>query len=218
VKEASSSFLEKKNQKTFATLSRARRRVRDSQIKVFASFFKKKSFLFFVLLASPALADQPPAVQPQRDVDVTYKVPVAGQGNMAILQRLRFSAALRRQRVDLPTSGNWMMLDFANHTMAMVRDQSKEIVELPAPANAALPGAGAGFTRQGDATVAGLACTEWRTHDTRGQETVACYTADGVLLRARNDSGTLMEAVQVNYGALPEAVFALPDGYTRQKP
>jgi hypothetical protein len=171
-----------------------------------------------LFLASPAWADQPPAVQPQRDVDVTYKVPVAGSGDMAILQRLRFSAALHRQRVDLPTSGNWMMLDFAAHTMAMVRDQSKEIVELPAPPNAAVPGAGAGFARMGEATVAGLACTEWRTRDTRGQETVACYTPDGVLLRARNDSGTLMEAVQVGYGTLPAAVFALPEGYTRQKP
>jgi hypothetical protein len=43
-------FFEKENQKTFAPLSRARRRVRDSQAKVFASFFKKKllpSFVFF---------------------------------------------------------------------------------------------------------------------------------------------------------------------------
>jgi len=215
VKQESRSFLKKSTKKL---LHGCRGLVGDSRAKVFASFFKKKRFLPLLFVAFPALADQPPAVQPQRDVDVTYKVPVAGQGNMAILQRLRFSAALHRQRVDLPTSGNWMMLDFAAHTMAMVRDQSKEIVELPAPANAALPGGGAGFTRMGEASVAGLSCTEWRTRDTRGQETVACYTADGVLLRARNDSGTLMEAVQVGYGTLPEAVFALPEGYTRQKP
>jgi hypothetical protein len=171
-----------------------------------------------LLASTPALADAPPAVQPLRDVDVTYKVPVAGGNDMAILQRLRFSASLRRQRVDLPTSGNWMMLDFGAHTMALVRDQSKEIVDLPAPASASQPGAGAGFVRGAAAQVAGLPCTEWRTRDTRGQETVACYTQDGVLLRARNDSGTLMEAVQVNYTPIAASVFALPEGYSHQKP
>lgn len=171
-----------------------------------------------LLASSAAFADAPPAVQPRRDVDVTYKVPVAGGNNVAILQRLRFSAARHRQRVDLPTSGNWMMLDFAAQTMALVRDQSKEIVDLPAPASASQPGAGEGFVKAGQAQVAGLDCTEWRTRDTRGQETLACYTDDGVLLRARNDSGTLMEAVQVNYTTLPASVFALPEGYSHQKP
>jgi hypothetical protein len=171
-----------------------------------------------LLAGTTAMAEPPPTVQPTRDVDVTYKVPVAGGTDMAILQRLRFSASLHRQRVDLPTSGNWMMLDFGAHTMSLVRDQSREIVDLPAPASASQPGAGAGFVRQGAASVAGFDCTEWHTRDTRGQETVACYTTDGVLLRARNDSGTLMEAVQVSYGPVPASVFTLPDGYTHQKP
>ncbi len=171
-----------------------------------------------LLASSAAFADAPPAVQPQRDVDVTYKVPVAGGQNMAILQRLRFSAALHRQRVDLPTSGNWMMLDFAAHTMALVRDQSKEIVDLPAPPSASQPGAGEGFVKAGQAQVAGLDCTEWRTRDTRGQETIACYTDDGVLLRARGDRGVLMEAVEVGYRPQGPEVFALPEGYTHEQP
>ncbi len=170
------------------------------------------------LLASPAKADAPPSVKPTRDVDVTYKVPVGAGGNTVVMQRLRFSAALHRQRVDLPTSGNWMMLDFATHRMAMVRDESHEIVDLPAPDSASLPAGGAGFTRVGQASVAGLDCTEWRTRDSRGEETVACYTPDGVMLRARNDTHTLMEAVSVHYGALPEAAFTLPDGYSHQTP
>lgn len=165
--------------------------------------------------AGPAWAEAP-SVQPTRDVDITYKVPVAGGRDMAILQRLRFSAALHRQRVDLPTSGNWMMLDFATHRMVMVRDESREIVDMPAPASASQPGGGAGFTKLSTATVAGLDCTEWRTLDTRGQQTLACYTADGVLLRARNDSGVLMEAVDVKYTAQNASVFTLPAGYTRQ--
>ena len=169
-----------------------------------------------LVVAAPAFADAPPAVQPQRDVDVTYKVPVAGGNDMAILQRLRFSAALHRQRVDLPTSGKWMVLNYATKRMAMVRDESREIVDLPAPDNSTQPGAGAGFTRLGAARVAGLDCVEWRTVDTRGQQTVACYTADGVLLRARNDSAVLMEAVAVIYAPQEAGVFKLPGGYSRQ--
>jgi hypothetical protein len=169
-------------------------------------------------LATPARADKPPAVQPLRDVDVTYRVPVPGLTVTSMLQRLRFSAALHKQRLDLPTSGNWMLLDFTAHTMDMVREQSHEIVEVPAPDNASQPGAGAGFVRLGQSSVVGINCTEWRTRDTRGQETVACYTDDGVLLRAANTDGPLMEAVEVKYAPVPADVFDLPKGYQRQLP
>jgi hypothetical protein len=169
-------------------------------------------------LATPARADKPPAVQPLRDVDVTYRVPVPGLTVTSMLQRLRFSAALHKQRLDLPTSGNWMLLDFTAHTMDMVREQSHEIVEVPAPDNASQPGAGAGFVRLGRSSVVGINCTEWRTRDTRGQETVACYTDDGVLLRAANTDGPLMEAVEVKYAPVPADVFDLPKGYQRQLP
>jgi len=174
------------------------------------------ALLALLAVSGTARADAPASVKPTRDVDVTYKVPVGTGGNTAVLQRLRFSAALHRQRVDLPTSGNWMMLDFATHHMAMVRDESHEIVDLPAPDNASQPGYGAGFVRIGPAAVAGLDCTEWRTRDNRGQETIACYTQDGVMLRARNGDRVLMEAVSVHYGALPDSVFTPPAGYSHQ--
>jgi hypothetical protein len=109
-------------------------------------------------------------------------------------------------------------MDFTTHRMAMVRDESREIVDLPAPDDSALPNNGASFVRVGQANVAGLECTEWRTRDTRGDETVACYTPDGVMLRARNDSQVLMQAISVHYGALAEGAFALPDGYSHQRP
>ena len=167
--------------------------------------------------AFSAVAQAAPAVQPTRDVDVTYRVPVPGATDTYLLQRYRWSAARREQRVDLPTSGNWMVLDFNAHRMALVRDESREVVDLPSPQNADQPGAGAGFTRVAPATVAGFACTDWRTVDTRGQETLACYTDDGVLLRATSGSRTLMEAVHVNYTAQAEAVFQPPAGYTHQQ-
>ncbi len=167
--------------------------------------------LALCLSSAEARAEAPDAVRPTRDVDVTYRVPV-GSGT-AVLQRLRYSAGLHRQRVDLPTSGNWMMLDFAAHRMAMVRDETHEVVDLPAPQQSDAP-----FVRVGPAEVAGLACTEWRTRDSRGQESIACYTQDGVMLRARQEVRTLMEAIDVHYGTLPGAVFAVPEGYSHQRP
>ncbi len=167
------------------------------------------------VVTTPAWADAAPVVQPTRDVDVTYRVPVPGGADASLLQRLRWSAATRRQRVDLPTSGNWMMLDFARHRMALVRDESREVVDLPSPQTADQAGAGAGYTRVGTDSVAGLACTQWRTVDTRGHETVACYTGDGVLLRAMAGDRVLMVAVHVAYGAVGDGVFEVPAGYAR---
>ena len=198
------SFFEKKDQKT-----------RSLETKVLCFFLSRKKTLLALTLLCIA-ADAPASVKPTRDVDVTYKVPVGEGGNTAMLQRLRYSAALHRQRVDLPTSGNWMMLDFVAHRMEMVRDESREVVDLPAPDSASVPGNGAGFVRVGPAVVTGLACTEWRTWDSRGQESIACYTQDGVMLRARQGDRTLMEAISVHYGALPDAVFSVPEGYTHQ--
>ncbi len=166
-------------------------------------------------LATPALAQTAPVVQPTRDVDVTYRVPVPGAADTFLLQRLRWSAANRQQRVDLPTSGNWMVLDFAAHRMALVRDDSREVIDLPSPQSADQPGGGAGYARVAASSVAGVACTEWRTVDTRGQETLACYTDDGVLLRATSGTRTLMEAVHVNYEAQAASVFQTPAGYAR---
>ncbi len=174
-------------------------------------FFKKEHYLLFCLFLVAAA----PNTMPLRDVDVTYKVPVAGGQDMAILQRLRFSATLHRQRVDLPTSGNWMVLDYVTHRMTLVRDESHELVDLPAPDTAS---AASDFAKVGPAEVAGLACTEWRTRDIRGDETVACYTDDGVLLRARGARGVLMEAIDVGYRAQGADVFTLPQGYSRQVP
>lgn len=173
--------------------------------------------LVVLQVSTQARAEAPPAVRPLRDVDVTYKVPVPGVDNTALLQRYRWSAATQRQRVDLPTSGNWMVLDFAAHRMALVRDGSHEVVDLPAPLSADQPGGGAGFTRIGAATVAGLACTQWRTVDMTGKETVACYTDDGVLLSATAGARVLMEAIGVKYAAQDDSVFQVPAGYSHQQ-
>ncbi len=176
---------------------------------------KRACLLGLLAAAHPAWAADVPVVQPTHDVDVTYKVPVPGADSTALLQRLRWSASLRRQRVDLPTSGNWMVLDFAAHRMVLVRDDTRTILALPAPPDP--PPSAAGFARAGEAVVAGLPCTEWRTRDTRGGETLACYAPDGVLLRATSGDRVLMEAVSVHNTPQAADVFDVPAGYARQE-
>jgi len=171
--------------------------------------------LCLLATAPCAWAADVPVVQPTHDVDVTYKVPVPGADNTALLQRLRWSASLRRQRVDLPTSGNWMVLDFAAHRLLLVRDDTRTILALPAPPDP--PPSAAGFAREGEAVVAGLPCTQWHTRDTRGGETVACYAPDGVLLRATSGNRVLMEAVSVHDTPQAADVFEVPKGYARQE-
>jgi hypothetical protein len=169
----------------------------------------------WLLGAASAWAATAPVLQPTHDVDITYKVPVPGAARTALLQRLRWSASLRRQRLDLPTSGNWMVMDFVTHRMDMVRDDTRSVLDLPAPPDP--PPSAAGFAPLGDSSVAGLACEEWRTRDNHGAETIACYTADGILLRARAGDRVLMEAVSVQRVPQADSVFALPQDYTRQE-
>ncbi len=171
--------------------------------------------LLLLLAAGAAHAQDRPSLTPTRDVDVTYRMT---QGGHALQQRTRWQIAERRMRVDTPTPGVYMIVDYAARRMSMVSDADRGVVEVQANAGP-MPGqpgqAGADFVRQGAAQVAGLPCTEWRTVDSQGVATLACITADGVLLRAQQAGRVLVEAARVSYGAQDPAAFRVPDGYTR---
>jgi hypothetical protein len=169
-----------------------------------------------LLAASPAWAQDRPATTPSRDVDVTYQ---AGVGPAAVEQRSRFRAADQKLRLDTPSPGLYMIVDQRARTMAMVSESDRGVVDM-ALKSSAIPGlvtgpAGApqSFTRRGEDKVAGLACTEWETIDSQGQPTLACFTGDGVLLRARRGAQVLVVATRVAYGPHDPAVFSVPAGY-----
>lgn len=175
--------------------------------------------LLAVLTIPPARAQADrPATLPTRDVDVTYRT---GGGGRAMSQRSRWSAAERKMRLDTPTPGVYAIVDYAAGTMAMVSEQSRGVLDMPAPAGGlpgqAAPGS-APFTRRGSAQVAGLPCTEWETRDLGGQATLTCFTDDGVLLQARHGAQVLVEATRVAYGALDPSAFAVPPGYAHGAP
>lgn len=163
--------------------------------------------LVLALLASglPSIvcAQERPPVLPTRDVDIVYHA-----GGME--QRWRFHASDHKLRLDPPTKGVYMILDYPGHRMTTVSDTEQATLE-----TATLPSAplSPGTTRRGTDHVAGLACTEWEAEDTTGTPTLACFTADGVMLRARRGTTVLAEATRVSFAPLDGGLFVVPPGY-----
>jgi len=155
---------------------------------------------------APGPAALGPLAHPSRDVDVTYRMV---RGDRVLTERMRWQAATQRQRVDPPTEGLFIVIDYREGRMRTVRLSDKLVLDMAAPPT----GAGS-YVRQGEDQVAGLACTDWEAAATDGQATVACITADGVLLRATAGGRTLLSAASVDYAAQDPALFAVPDGFT----
>ena len=166
-----------------------------------------------VLIAAPALAGERPPITPLRDVDVTYQVGQPVQGAPPLVQRMRWSVAAGRLRVDPPSPGLFMIVDYRAKRMAVVKVAEQAVLDM-STAGPGLPGAAAGsYTRQDGAQVAGLPCTNWLTADAGGRATTLCLTDDGVMLRASQAGHVLLEASTVQYGPQDPAAFVPPDGY-----
>lgn len=167
------------------------------------------------LLPVAAAAQDRPASLPMRDVDVTYR---SEQGGQVLEQRSRFAAGTMRMRLDTPTPGLYMLMDYKTHTMSLVSDADRGVLDVRTAPGAAGPmglGAAANYRRRGQDTVAGLACTEWEVQDSQGQAALTCFTEDGVMLRARRGAAVLAVATRVAYGPMDPALFAVPPGYER---
>jgi hypothetical protein len=165
--------------------------------------------VFLVLAAGPgrpAKAADAPLAHPSRDVDVTYRMV---RGDRVLIERMRWQAATQRQRVDPPSPGLFVVIDYRAGRMDTVRLSDRLVLEMAAP-----PNEQGAYVRQGEDQVAGLTCTDWEATATDGQPTVACITADGVLLRATAAGQTLLSAETVAYAPQDPALFAVPEGFT----
>lgn len=149
-------------------------------------------------------------MQPTRDVDVTYEMA------RGLHQRLRWNVGAHMLRVDPPSPGLWMLMDFATRRAFLVQPAQQRVLESPAPATPPGIPAGAGAQPAGTDRVAGADCTDWRMHDNAGNEVVLCMTDDGVLLRARTGEGQmLLRAVSLSYTPQDPSIFALPPDFSR---
>ena len=184
-----------------------------------------KPFLLAVIACvaacPPAWAADHPPTRPTRDVDVVYQTvrEIAGR-EQVLSQRTRWAVSLGKERVDPPTAGLYMLVDFKARKLMAVHPSQREVVVVDAGAALDTPGGASGgnFTPAGSDTVAGLACSEWSTRDASGQPTVVCLTPDGVLLRATSGNHVLVEATAVSYGAMDPALFDPPAGFKRLSP
>ena len=169
--------------------------------------------LALLILPSSAMAQDKPLTQPTRDVDVVYLV--AGPST-PLAQRMRWGITAGKLRVDPPSAGLYVIIDTASHSMQAVREGDRSVVTMDAGPGA-VPGVapGGAFSRTGEATIAGLACTQWQTRDTSGRNVLACLTSDGVLLRVEADGLILLEALTVTFAPLPDAVFRVPADYKK---
>ncbi|MEJ0019270.1 MAG: hypothetical protein WDN25_22485 [Acetobacteraceae bacterium] len=166
---------------------------------------------------APAHADQP-LLRPASDVDVTYRA-ATPPGSRPFEQRVRWMALAQIMRIDPPTAGVHVIIDYPAKRMSVVRDATRSVIEMAAPDSiaGALGSGGTGYVRRGQATVAGRPCTEWQTQDRDAHVALVCITEDGVLLRAGTSDQVRVSAVSVRYAPQDPEAFRVPPDYVRRR-
>ena len=178
--------------------------------------------LALLAVTAPARADNPPMIHPSRDVAVEYRSNGTSQGPAAApgaAVTMRFSSKSGRIRIDGASGRGYAILDPDAGKMTMVMQERHMYVERPADPGmiSMFRATNQSFKKTGSDTIAGVACTIYAAtfNEHSGQ---VCLTNDGVMLRARSadpDRQRELEAVTVNYGDQPAALFEVPAGYQK---
>ncbi|GBR44886.1 hypothetical protein [Gluconobacter roseus] len=163
---------------------------------------------------------QAPLVTPLHDADIVYVL--TGPNGQHLHQRMRWTSALWRQRVEPEGSATIMLTDYRTHTL-MVLDSTNHtatVTSAPGSDSFATPGTpAAGFWRNlGQGRIAGEPCTIWESADSDSQTTAFCYTDDGLMLGATHGGRPVLEAVSVSRVPQPVEIFDPPPGYHRVDP
>ncbi|EHH69045.1 hypothetical protein [Gluconobacter morbifer] len=166
--------------------------------------------------APASMAGQAPLVTPLHDTDIDYAM--TDPNGQQMHQRMRWSSALWRQRIDPQGSATFMLTDYRNHKLMVLDSTAHTATVMSAPgASFAAPGTPAlgSWKKLGGSTVAGLPCTVWESADTEKQPTDFCYTDDGLMLRASHGGRLIVQALSVSHAQQPAALFDPPPGYRR---
>lgn len=153
---------------------------------------------------------------PTRDHAVTYRMEHQGQ---ATQMTVAYSAATRRQRVEMPEAGLAFITDQAAMRMFMLTAATRTVMEMPIA-----KGQEPGFVlpddmvlaRTGTATVAGHRCTVYRAEQNRVDRGTLCMTDEGIMLRAamrQGDMAGTMEATSLTLAVQPASQFEVPPGW-----
>lgn len=162
-----------------------------------------------------------PLLRPAKDVEVTYRVsnPAAPRDAPPLVQRTYWRVAAQVMRIDPPTPGLYVIIDYLARRMSVVREEDRSVIDMAAPDGMAGLTGGSGahtYMRRSDDAVAGIGCTNWETTDRNGRRTLACITADGVMLRVSSGGQTLAIATSVRYAPPDPALFRIPSDYAHQ--
>jgi hypothetical protein len=173
--------------------------------------------------AQPVTQPDAPYVTPAVDTDITYVLTPAQDGLAPAHQRMRWQAAGLKQRLDPEGGSVYMITTWKNRTLSVVDESRGRVSTMPMPGqqDLTLPGqhpASGTYARVGQSVVAGEACQVWRTVDTEGHESDACYTADGILLQVVQQGRIMVRALTVSRAAQPDSVFEVPAGLVVQAP
>jgi hypothetical protein len=167
----------------------------------------------------PAEAADRPQFPPTRDVTVTYHLTAKAEG-APDTATLAYSAALRKLWAEGGPGAVIVDLDQKSMVVMMTREHlamrmplGREIDRVMAMGNDGT------VVRAGSDRVAGYACTVWKFTGKDGGGT-GCITDDGVPLRgqggdAKGRGG--FEAVKVEYGPQPAALFEVPPGFKQME-
>lgn len=178
----------------------------------------RRAATLVLLPALCAAAADHPQTRPTRDVAVIYRAGTV-DGGAVFEERMRWDVADQKLRVDPPSAGLSMLVDYRKRQIAMVRDADRKVL-IAQQGTGGLPGEAAQgpYTRQGQEQIAGQSCTDWATISSAGDPTTTCITDDGVMLRASSQGHVLLEAVSVAYVKQDPALFEPPADYERVTP
>ncbi|GBR10523.1 hypothetical protein AA0522_2410 [Gluconacetobacter liquefaciens NRIC 0522] len=173
-----------------------------------------------LVLAQPAgsavcAAEDAPFVTPQQDVDIRYALASPDPSIPLQHQRMRWSAATRRQRVDPEGSATYMITDYRAGSLTVIDQARHARTVIPAPGTAlSEPGqrAAGNWARGETMLVAGESCTVWHTHDSDGRVSDVCYSEGGDMLQVMQGDQIVVRAEQVTHDAQPDTIFAVPTG------
>lgn len=165
-----------------------------------------------LLVNGMALAETGPKLIPSRDVDITYRVTKPNEP--AFKWRVRWKADTEMERVDGP-GDSVVIVDHKTHDETLLNSKARTYVKVEAPSDNILDQApDVPPVSQGQARVAGLACTDWAWSDQADQQQhTICVTDDGVRLRETVDGKTVLLAKSVKYRKLKEGTFEIPNSY-----
>ncbi|MCF3945842.1 hypothetical protein AiwAL_13675 [Acidiphilium sp. AL] len=174
----------------------------------------------FLLAMGVAHAAAAPRLIPDHDAMGVYRISQPGKPTQT--WRVRYLAASERVRaVSLSgqAAGTAILLDLASGAANVVLPQMHAVVAVPglsAMMQKVMDNRGAHFTRLGQATIAGRACTRYLVLKPKGDGS-ACITPGGVVLQAtgKNDHGSVaVQALSITNAPQQAAAFTPPAGYS----